>query len=604
MAFKLGDLQTHAKYKKELKKEVNAMAQESSKFYYFEKFPFTDTSPGPLLLLGSLAVDKFFKAAKNTNAPIAGRGVCAKVGEDLEFALNLGKLPFKNVKKDMGNPTNLKLVKELSNKAPAAVPQDEQLEDAAKSKLINLVKQFDAIKGRMMDEERRDLRQYFGRIQKLMKAGGFAAAITEMKLTEKELAKVGNALRKDKQSPVDKSSAAFIEAEQIAADSMEELKRVQDEISELEKLIDSSESTVQAMSKRKGKGAQRTVQDKQAIIRSSNEKLAVLKETIVGLVSSAKGDKKVAKALLKSFMAAQSRLETLTREALKEPGKIKDNPSLKKAQEDISNKVADMADASEWQKEQLKGEGHGTGRHGAQTGVEKQARRVASDVTPDQAHNPSGTAQYTARWKTTIKYEEKGGKRVVKKKAEVVRTVIDELNNTFGASKSSIFLNPVLEKEAVDKAMKIANEQCLWTQWKDGSDWKNITDLTIVVPSPKTALGYGYCVEKRAAFVKTSANQAASHVKNFEAGKMTIDELLEKLNVQIAPDSTGVGAAMLRHARVVLTRSAVDAPWKNKTQIPTDDAPAWETDKQKRTPLNGKRVKSDTIAETTAPMFS
>lgn len=603
MAFKVTELQNHEKYKKALKSEVKNMGPDVSDFFYFEKFPFTDAGPGPLLLFGKLVENKFVKAAKNTNAPIIGKGQCAKVGGSFEFAVKMGKLPFNKVKMDMGNPTNLKEVKALSVPSAAAEPTDSALEGKARSKVVLLTKQFDSIKGRMTDEERKGLRQYFGRIQDLMESGKYVDAVKEMNTAEREIAKVGNQMRKDADKQVKEKAGKFVDADKIARASLDELKKVQAEIKSLEDEIEKDERTVQAMSGRKGKSAQRTVTEKAAAIKQAKQKLEQLKPTIAGLAKSDEGNTNVAKALLKEFMDTQSRFNQVAKAALSEPGKIKDNPELKGARDKIRDKVEEMADASKWQKEEIKDSSkHGTGRHGAQTGVEKQARRMASDVTPDQAHNPSGTAQYTAEWKTTIKWEEKGGKRVIKKKAEIVKTVIDELNNTFGASKSSIFLNPALEKEAVDKAMKIANEQCTWTQWKKGNDWEDITSLTVVVPEPKSALGYGMATERAAGFVKTSAAEAAKAVKDFESGKISIDGLLEKLNVQLKTDRTGVGAAMIRRARVVLTRANVNSPWKNKTQFPTDDPKAWEV--AKNTPLNGKKVKSATIAETTAPMYS
>jgi len=603
MAFKVTDLKNHEKYKKALKNAVQKMGSDVSEFYYFEKFPFTDTGARPLLLFGKLVENNFLKAAKDTHAPIVGKGQCAKAGNDYEFAVKMGKLPLEKVKMDMGNPPNLKEVKSLSLQNAAAEPTDSALEGKAKSKVVLLTRQFDSIKGRMTDEERKGLRQYFGRIQDFLDAGKYADAVKEMNTTEKEIARVGNQLRKDADKQVKDKAGKFMDADKIARASLDELKKVQAEIKSLEEEIEKDERTVQAMSGRKGKSAQRTVTEKAAALKQAKQKLDQLKPAISNLAKSEEGNTKVAKALLKEFLDTQARFNQVAKTALAAPGRIKDNPELKEARDNIRDKVKEMADASEWQKKELKDSSkHGTGRPGAQTGVEKQARRMASDVTPDQTHNPSGTAQYTAEWKTTIKWEEKDGKRVVKKKAEIVKTVIDELNNTFGASKSSIFLNPALEKEAVDAAMKIANEQCTWTQWQDGSDWKNITSLTVVVPEPKSALGYGMATERAAGFVKTSATAAATAVKEFESGKISIDDLLKKLNVQLKTDRTGVGAAMIKRARVVLTRSNVNSPWKNKTQFPTDDPQAWEVDKN--TPLNGKKVKSASNAETTAPMYS
>ena len=59
---------------------------------------------------------------------------------------------------------------------------------------------------------------------------------------------------------------------------------------------------------------------------------------------------------------------------------------------------------------------------------------------------------------------------------------------------------------------------------------------------------------------------------------------------------------MIRHARVVLTRSSVNDDWSNKTQFPTDDGAEWEVAKNKT--LTGKSVRGPTIAETGAPRYA
>lgn len=184
----------------------------------------------------------------------------------------------------------------------------------------------------------------------------------------------------------------------------------------------------------------------------------------------------------------------------------------------------------------------------------------------------------------------RGSTQLTRRHSRARRTVIDEVSRTFATKTASMFLNPALEHEAVTRALGIADNQCKWTQWQDGAAWKDLLSLTIVVPPPRTAKGYGLAVERAEGFVKQAAAAAAGHIKDFETGKIkSIDELMKKLDVQLATDRTGEGAAMIAHARVVLTRANINAPWTDKTHFPTSDPPGWDCDKGKT--LTGKTVR-------------
>jgi hypothetical protein len=86
------------------------------------------------------------------------------------------------------------------------------------------------------------------------------------------------------------------------------------------------------------------------------------------------------------------------------------------ARDAISETVGKMGDATQWREDPLGGGGHGTSRHGAQTGLDRQARRAATaeSATPDQAANPGGAVQVLDWNKVKITYTEEDGKRVVK----------------------------------------------------------------------------------------------------------------------------------------------------------------------------------------------
>src|ERR1019366_4643651 len=119
------------------------------------------------------------------------------------------------------------------------------------------------------------------------------------------------------------------------------------------------------------------------------------KEAMAAAQKTKGADQGVLKAMATQLLAAQSTYELATK-ALAAPGKLADNADMKAAADAIKGKVGEMATATKWQQEQVDAGSHGTGRHGAQTGIEKQAGRVASDITPDQDHNEGGTASRTA----------------------------------------------------------------------------------------------------------------------------------------------------------------------------------------------------------------
>lgn len=317
----------------------------------------------------------------------------------------------------------------------------------------------------------------------------------------------------------------------------------------------------------------------------------------------AQSQQKVELAKQKQIEAIDQRLKR-TQEPTEKVEKIKE--------ESISGDVKEFArkagEATQWQMNQVKDkEKHGTGRHGAQTGLERQARRLATgeqtgtdDVgrpiitggtTPDQSSNPGGTAQRTLKWKTTIKYQSKDGmqlesegkgkdgkeKFVVTNPGKVLQEIKTELESReYGTETASNFLNPALEKEAVDTALQIA-AQCVWNEvsWNNDGNFEELDSLAITVGRPASAKGYGHAFERGPNFVKSSLGKANDAIKRFEDGKLTPDDFLKELNVVIAKDRTGTGAKIMPHATVVLTRSGGSGSWKNKSQYPTDKPIGW-----------------------------
>jgi hypothetical protein len=605
MPLQLKDLTDKTKYKNALKAELNGLDASPANFHYFEKFKFDDGRLGPLLLVGAMMRKDLFEAVKDTDALIKAKGKCSKAAATgIEFVPEMGSLPVDKLKPDMSG-IEAKVVAKPSTPGTAAPVDDANLKDPAAAKLALLTKQFDAIKARMTDEERKAVRITFGKIEDAMKAGKYGEAMAEMKNAEAANAKAGNAVRQD---AVQGATGAYKEAEKGAIARMDEAERLKKEVEELAAEIKKTEQAAGVASAKRSNASQQKGAELQKTAQELKKRLDTLKAGAIEATKASGPDAAALKPLLAKVVEIQTKYDGIAK-ALAAPGKISDNAELKGAQDAIKGKVGEMSDATRWQQSEVKAaqggaNKHGTGRHGAQTGLESQAQRIASDVTPDQAHNEGGTAQLTAQWKTTIKWTKNpDGTRKITEPAKIVSTVVDELNRTLGTSTSSMFLNPVLEKEAVDRALDIAKNQCKWTEWNDGTNWKPLLSLTIVVPPPKTAQGYGLSAGKGEGFVKKAATDAAALVKDFETGKIkTIDELMEKLNVQLTPDRTGVGAAMIRHARVVLSRSAANAAWTNKTQFPTPDAPSWEV--AKNVSLTGRTVRAPGVAASVAPNYT
>jgi hypothetical protein len=596
---KLDDLKDRTKYKRLLKTELQAVKANPEVWVLFDKFQFND-KVAPLLLVGDMASKVPFDAVKDTDAPIKGKGKCAKQGDDVVFAAQMGSIPLDKLTDALGG-VSCKVVKSLAASA-TAIATDEQLKAAAEAKLALSERQFNAIKGRVSDSERKDLHKLYGGIAESMEQGKYGQAITQMQAVERLLAQAGKQLRDDAQQ---KEDGVVQSLDDIAA-KFEKAAVLAKQVQELTEDIKKTENSKNVQDGRKGKQAQQRAAELGDKLKQLKPQLVTLQKELDEAAKSKTSDQAKVRELNKLLKSAHDAL-SLGTTVQATVGKLADNPELLKAQQDISAKVGKMSEAVKWQQDQVKKtesgvNTHGTGRHGAQTGLAKQAQRVSSDVTPDQPHNEGGTARIKGTWKThkidIVKTPQ--GKEKLEKPAQLVTAVIDEMSRTFAASTSSLFLNPVLEKEAVDRALAIANQAKDWTQWQDGTTWKPLTSLTVVVPPPAMA---GLQVGRADGFVKKTAAAAAALVKDFDNGKIkTVDELFKKLDVQLVTDRTGVGAALVPHARVVLERASSAAAWSSKTYFPTSDPVGWEC--AKGVDLANKQVRGNGIAARVAGNFT
>lgn len=334
-------------------------------------------------------------------------------------------------------------------------------------------------------------------------------------------------------------------------------------------------------------------------------KVDQLRKDVATLTQGLVGQEQAAADLVKQLEALTAQVDQLlpsssehrppTDEELKayktkpDPSKdaISRNEPMQAARDAVKGKLGEMSQASQWQQKEIeRAEGnardHGTGRHGAQTGIEGQSRRLATDAAPDQQGNKSGVTRSTGattRWREIdITWEDlpSGKRRIVNEKA-VHDYIADWSNQPDVGSTASLFLNPVVEKYAVDLAIKKVKEKCDWT-WIDDGGWKRLKKIVVIVPAKPGTAGYGFAVEKKHTMNPATVRaNAAARIQDFVEGRRTIEQLMNDLDVALRTDATGTGAKILPRAKVVLYRDAIESKdWINETQFPVDDPQGWE----------------------------
>lgn len=318
----------------------------------------------------------------------------------------------------------------------------------------------------------------------------------------------------------------------------------------------------------------------EAKIVSCEERLAKYRQNLTAsrgsLLESVKTLKAAKLEKEKSIVTALGTIQS----RIKQLGSMLDDVPIEQAKSAIAATIQKMGDATEWREEQFRkeaggGEGHGTARHGAQTGLDRQARRAATQdgVTPEQSDNPTGVSQ-TIEWnKVKITYTEQDGKRVVANRDKVAQTLATEISNTqFSGGVGSSWANPVLEKEAVDKAMAVGRKLMGYTHYTTGNTSSvgmvatNFTNLTVVLDEPTSGPGWGYAVTRKGTAVDPVV--ATAVLKKFEEGDMSLNKLFSDLNVELIEKPNKGGVLMVPRCKVILTRATESDDWKLKTHYP------------------------------------
>lgn len=595
------DFDTPEKYLKQFKAELSKLGDEPGEFYFAESYPLGKES-SDVLLLGRIK-SAAIKALKTDGAKFTW-GQVTPDKKKLQLQVMKGKLiPSKLKQLFSGTGFTFEIVEGIDEPDKPS-KEDVALEQKtvkAKRALFSVSETFKDMGHILASSVRSEMR----------KALEKAEALIEDDKPEQAQLLIDKAV-KDLEDEKAATKQEFSERKASLQQSLDdELREIARQLNPLTKELDAAESTVnqllntidsmeQAQKKpgikhkdlleRKGRIDKLTLELKEAS-KKRNEVQDRLNPQIEAL--NQLKDKAPAK-MLTVVQNMQKRLDVV--EAA--------SKSAEQSHKELSALVGKMAEATVWQEDNVDkvknkdgsttvksdgvgtGQGHGTGRHGAQTGLDRQALRAATQgVTPDRQGNKHGVTQHTAKWnKVTIEYEEKeNGEKVIKNRSAVEKSIIAAADTIVKSDIGSTWATPVLEREAVKKAIATAKAMQSYLQYEDkNGDWKDFKSLAVTLGKPDTSVGWGYAVERTGAVVDVAV--AKQLLTEFEKGDKTQDELFKDLNVKlVAKDG---GALMIRHAVVVFKRAAGGAAWELVTHYPNHELTAgdvgWECERDWR----------------------
>ena len=637
-------------YKKELKKELGRLDATLGDFFFYDDYP-VNGSMEPVLVVGEVKppVLKTLKSGAKARA----QGTCFVEGSTLKLSLTKGKMPEVKLKPIFkGIPFDFALVSGDLD-AGNAVDTDERFA----ARLKSIVSRFDKIKGRISDDDRKELRILFGRIEDIKNSDVAAADKILAKLdtriqaflkeappaeptkeetnTRKRLAattarfdKVKGHLMDDERKELrimfgdavgaikaddwsgayktleslDKKMVGFVrealKSSETSAEQREQdfkdsdtgeairmiASRIKSEMESLAKLeraitleaavLKKLQEAIATVTKPKDIAKKQTqIEASEGRLEDAKQELASSREALLENVKTLKAEKlDKQKAIVAALGTMQARIKALD--------SMLDDVPIDQARAALAATVKKMAEATEWREAQLKkeaggGEGHGTSRHGTQTGMDRQARRAATadGVTPEQPDNPTGVTQSVVWNKVKITYTEENGKRVVENREKLAQTLATEISNTqFSGGNASMWASPVLEKEAYDKAMVVGRKLMGYTHYATGDTSSagmvatNFTSLTVVLDEPTSGPGWGYAVTRKGTAIDPVL--ATAVLKKFEEGDITLDKLFQNLNVELIEKPNKGGVMMVPRCKVVLTRATETDDWKLKTHYP------------------------------------
>ena len=580
MPFKdLADLEAPAKYQTLFKKELKRMNAEPTEFFFCEGFPQGEEKVD-ILVFGEVK-ESVVKALKSKGTRIA-YGQCAMdAGKDFQMVVAKGKVPETKLKPIFKLAPGYSYSLTDAFAAPTRKSDEEHDEEQTRVRLkraLYSVSQTFSDMGQLLVDKstyRKKLEDAAAHIEN----GKFKEAEGLIKETAKELAAQKPAIQEQAQKSKD---ATETELKEIAG----QLKPLTDQLDKAEKKIENLQRTISQMqeAQRTAKRSNKKYAEREENIRKFNTDLDEAQEELKTLRARLDPDIKRLNAMKE---AAPERLKIVltnieSRLAVAENA----SKSAEESRKELEKLVGEMGEAVAWQDDQLGGEGHGTGRHGAQTGLDRQAMRAATEegVTPDQPGNKAGVTRHQTTWnKVKITYEEdEEGKRVIKDKDVTAKNIVNVITQSMKSDTGSMWATPVLEREAVTTALKTANALKKYEKYEKDSNYKNFLRLSVVVPKPSKGPGWGYAVVKDGPAIDPGV--ALGVLADFEKGAKTLDQMFSDLNVKLV--SVDGGAKMIPHAIVVFKRDNVGDAWKLVTHYPNMDLSAsdvgWECERDWR----------------------
>lgn len=202
-----------------------------------------------------------------------------------------------------------------------------------------------------------------------------------------------------------------------------------------------------------------------------------------------------------------------------------------------------------------------------------------------------------------LKYSVHGDKtKTLHNTKDVLKALGADLLKLAAASKetASKFLNAELEKEAVARAVSIAQKECPWTEVQTDGRWGPLSTLVVFVGKPAASQGWNFVDKPDIA--GDALKTLAAALDEFGDGKLSPNDLkgkIEKVMLELAEHVKGTKpkAPMIRSARVTLLREG--GRWASVSHYPDRSAvpPGWN--------LRGKpvRLKADAPV-VTAPACS
>lgn len=613
----LAELKVAKDYKADLKTSIVKAKASALPFRYLPAFPL-DTGPDPALLIGKLAAP-VVKSITGEGLKVKAQGLCRLVGDVLEFEVERGAL----------NDKELTAALKAAGLAARTASVVAKLSDGSSDReraldLADLGRRLDGLNARLKKlpagtPELKTLAGIAARLKRHKEHPDEVDTETPQELlntyeqglvaVEMRASKAASAARAKDESEVDSGVGTDEDNDARKQRLSAHAKAIDDklkapEAAEPQPLADNPAfaqalQAMQAMVKARAEATRwheaeiKTQQDAEKLLPQAQASVNLLTAR-ADAVQQRIAQCEQAIAQLETDIANASKYTPGVRKKA-QADILKHRGDIKKMQGAVATIRADPSFAKLQELETLAHK-HGSSRHGAQTGMEMQARRAATGgISPDQADNPHGVSmsrkdehdadRLSISWGAVkLTWEElPDGKRKVIDRDKVLKSAVLQAETRLAKTRqSSLFHSPELEKQAVDRAMAIVKGQCPWTEIQTAPGvWGPLDTVTVVLGPPKGAVGWGWAVERKvdAKKVLTSAN---SSLEKFRDGRIDQDALLAELDVVLSTADDG-SVPMVKQARVTLKRAGT--AWTSLTHFPSaGDAPGWS--------LEGKTVRA------------